>query len=53
MLRERERERERGVQIEYGVGGVFSYSKLIANSCIIDNTLSTTWLKFLVTLSLQ
>ena len=35
--------------------GVFSYSKMIVDSCIIDNILFTTWLYFLVspTLSLQ
>ena len=57
MLRDRESEREReiDVQIENGVRGVFSYSKLIINSCIIDNILFTTWLYSLVgpTLSLQ
>ena len=35
--RERERERERDVQIENGVGGVFSYLKLKVNSCVLDN----------------
>ena len=55
MMRERERERERDVQIEYRVRGVFSHSKLIVKSCIIDNILFITLLYFLTnpTLSLQ
>ena len=46
---------ETDVQIEFGVREVFSYSKLIVNSCILDNIVFTTWLYFLVstTLSLQ
>ena len=45
----------RDVQIKYGMHGVFSYLKLIVNSCIIDNILFTTWLHFFfgLTLSLQ